>query len=75
MKIQHIWACFMVDLRGWRLVLYKEVSHTQSNTVIQNAESEYIQTASAISEHFVEYVSNDGPLKCVSLVLGSPFQC
>lgn len=64
MKIQHIWACSMVGLRSWRLFFYKEVSYTQSNTVIQIAKSKYIQTASAINELFVEYVSNDDPLNC-----------
>lgn len=45
------------------------------NTAKQNAESKYIQTASAINEHRIEYASKDDPLKRVSIVLGSYFQC
>lgn len=32
------------------------------NTAKQNAESKYIQTASAINEHCIEYPSKDDPL-------------
>lgn len=43
MNVQYIQACLMVDLRSWSLVLCKEVSHPQSNTVIQNEKPKLLQ--------------------------------
>lgn len=55
-------------------MFYRKKYHIH-NTVVQNAESKCIQTASASNEHYIEYASKDDPLKCVSLVLGRCFQC